>query len=63
MNVTEAAAAARGLEGQPVPPHLADGPLPAGVVSLAHARPRRAGAQLVRLPTAADMRQEGHHAQ
>jgi hypothetical protein len=38
----QAAAAARGLEGQPVPPHLAGGPLPAGIVSLAEARARRA---------------------
>jgi hypothetical protein len=38
----EAAAAARGLEGQPVPPHLAGGTLPAGIVSLAEARARRA---------------------
>jgi hypothetical protein len=38
----EAAAAARGLEGRPVPPHLAGGQLPAGVVSLAEARARRA---------------------
>lgn len=38
----DAAAAARGLEGRPVPPHLAGGPLPAGVVSLAEARAPRA---------------------
>jgi hypothetical protein len=40
--LAEAAALARTLEGQPVPPHLAGGQLPAGVVSLAEARARRA---------------------
>jgi hypothetical protein len=40
--LADAADAARALEGQPVPPHLAGGPLPAGVVSLAEARARRA---------------------
>ena len=40
--LSEAALLARTLEGQPLPPHLAGGPLPEGIVSLADARARRA---------------------
>jgi hypothetical protein len=39
--LAEAAALARGIEGRPVPPHLAGAPLPEGVASLAEARAGR----------------------
>jgi len=39
--LADAADAARALEGAPVPPHAAAGPLPPGVVPLAQARARR----------------------
>lgn len=42
--LAEAAALARGLEGRPVPPHLAGGPLPEGVVPIEDARARRRAA-------------------